>query len=398
MPELASKSQCTGCTACVSICPCHCIQMQKDDAGFQFPEMIEQSACIGCGACERLCPVMSNKEFNSDLSAVAYAAFSKNDLLRMGSSSGGIFSELADVVLQYAGLICGAEYDVEGAVKHICVDNKMELWKLRGAKYSQSILGDSFQILKKQLDSGRKVLFSGTPCQVAGLQSFLKRDYDNLICVDFVCHGVPSPMVWEKYIKYRAQNDNGGVAASHINLRNKESGWSKYSYSVEFTYSDNNRYLCENGADPFMRLFVGDYILREACSDCHFKGYSRVSDITLGDFWGIWDVCPEMDDNKGTSLVLLHSQKGKQLFQSVSDRIEVQEVSLEQASQMNPSMLKSSVHQPDREAVLKTIAEDDFQAALHFMQSNSNAREPVFAKMKRYVNRILDGKKRNKMG
>ena len=398
MPELASKSQCTGCTACVSICPCHCIQMQKDDAGFQFPEMIEQSACIGCGACERSCPVMSNKGFNSDLLAVAYAAFSKNDLLRMGSSSGGIFSELADVVLQSAGLICGAEYDVEGAVKHICVDNKMELWKLRGAKYSQSILGDSFQILKKQLDSGRKVLFSGTPCQVAGLKSFLKRDYDNLICVDFVCHGIPSPMVWEKYIKYRAQNDNGGVAASHINLRNKESGWSKYSYSVEFTYSDNNRYLCKNGADPFMCFFVGDYILRESCSDCHFKGYSRVSDITLGDFWGIWDVCPEMDDNKGTSLVLLHSQKGKQLFQSVSERIEVQEVSLEQASQMNPSMLKSSVHQPDREAVLKTIAEDDFQAALHFMQSNSNAREPVFAKMKRYVNRILDGKKRNKMG
>ena len=162
---------------------------------------------------------------------------------------------------------------------------------------------------------------------------------------------------------------------------------------MEFTYSANNRYLCENGADPFMRLFVGDYILREACSDCHFKGYSRVSDITLGDFWGIWDVCPEMDDNKGTSLVLLHSQKGKQLFQSVSDRMEVQEVSLEQASQMNPSMLKSSVHQPDREAVLKTIAEDDFQAALHFMHSNSNAREPVFAKMKRYVKRILDGKK-----
>lgn len=398
MPELASKSQCTGCTACVSICPCHCIQMQKDDAGFLFPEMIEQSACIGCGACERVCPVLADKSFDGEISTIAYAALSKNDLLRMGSSSGGIFSELADAVLQSAGLICGAEYDVEGAVKHICVDNKMELWKLRGAKYSQSILGDSFQILKKQLDSGRKVLFSGTPCQVAGLKSFLKRDYDNLICVDFVCHGVPSPTVWEKYIKYRAQNDNGGVAASHINLRNKESGWSKYSYSVEFAYSDNNRYLCENGADPFMRFFVDDYILREACSDCHFKGDSRVSDITLGDFWGIWDVFPEMDDNKGTSLVLLHSQKGKQLFQSVSDRMEVQEVSLEQASQMNPSMLKSSVHQPDREAVLKTIAEDEFQAALHFMQSNSNAREPVFAKMKRYVNRILDGKKRNKMG
>ena len=128
----------------------------------------------------------------------------------MKSSSGGIFSELADSILQSAGLVCGAGYDTEGAVKHICVDNEMELWKLRGAKYSQSVLGDSFQTLKEQLDSGRKVLFAGTPCQVAGLKSFLKRDYHNLICVDFVCHGVPSPMVWEKYIKYRAQNDNGG--------------------------------------------------------------------------------------------------------------------------------------------------------------------------------------------
>ena len=167
MPELASKSQCTGCTACVSICPCHCIQMQKDDAGFQFPEMIEQSACIGCGACERSCPVMSNKGFDSDLSTVAYAAFSKNNLLRMGSSSGGVFSELADAVLQSGGLVYGAGYDAEGKVKHICVGNQKELGKLRGAKYSQSILGDSFQTLKKQLDSGRKVLFSGTPCQVA---------------------------------------------------------------------------------------------------------------------------------------------------------------------------------------------------------------------------------------
>ena len=274
MPELASKSQCTGCTACVSICPCHCIKMQKDDAGFLFPEMIERSACIGCGACEQVCSVLADEGFDGELSTVAYAAFSKNNLLRMGSSSGGFFSELADAVLQSGGLVYGVGYDAEGTVKHICVGNQKELGKLRGAKYSQSILGDSFQTLKKQLDSGRKVLFSGTPCQVAGLQSFLKRDYDNLICVDFVCHGVPSPMVWEKYIKYRAQNDNGGVTASHINLRNKESGWSKYSYSVEFTYSDNNRYLCENSADPFIRLFVGDYILRESCSDCRFKGLS----------------------------------------------------------------------------------------------------------------------------
>lgn len=370
MPELASKSQCTGCTACVSICPCCCIKMQKDDAGFLFPEMIEQSACIGCGACEQVCSVLADEGFDGELSTVAYAAFSKNNLLRMGSSSGGVFSELADVVLQSGGLVYGAGYDAEGTVKHICVGNQKELGKLRGAKYSQSILGDSFQTLKKQLDSGRKVLFSGTPCQVAGLKSFLKRDYDNLICVDFVCHGIPSPMVWGKYIKYRAQNDNAGGAASHINLRNKESGWSKYSYSVEFAYSDNNRYLCKNGADPFIRFFVGDYILRESCSDCHFKGYGRVSDITLGDFWGIWDVCPEMDDNEGTSLVLIHSKKGESLFGMLAKKINFKQVTLEQASRMNPSLLESSAHHPDREKVLEAIFQGSFEDALPILNTS----------------------------
>lgn len=392
MPELADKKCCTGCTACVNICPCHCLEMKMDKSGFTFPVLANATTCVDCRACEKVCPVLSVRNAIEG-ATIAYAAFSTNETHRMSSSSGGVFTELAEDILQVDGCVYGASYNECGAVKHICIDDQKELWKLRGAKYSQSVLGDSFQTLKKQLDSGRKVLFSGTPCQVAGLKFFLKRDYDNLICVDFVCHGVPSPMVWEKYIRYRAQTDNDGVAASHINLRNKESGWSKYSYSVEFAYSDNNRYLCKNNADPFMRFFVGDYILRESCSDCHFKGYSRVSDITLGDFWGIWDIHPEMDDNKGTSLVLLHSQKGKQLFQSVLDRVETQVVSLEQASQMNPSMLKSSVHQPDREAVLKTIAEDGFQVALHFVQPNSKVRELVFAKVKRYINRILDGKK-----
>ena len=385
MPELASKSQCTGCTACVSICPCHCTKMQKDDAGFLFPEMIERSACIGCGACEQVCSVLADEGFDGELSTVAYAAFSKNNLLRMGSSSGGFFSELADAVLQSGGLVYGVGYDAEGTVKHICVGNQKELGKLRGAKYSQSILGDSFQTLKKQLDSGRKVLFSGTPCQVAGLQSFLKRDYDNLICVDFVCHGVPSPMVWEKYIKYRAQNDNGGVTASHINLRNKESGWSKYSYSVEFTYSDNNRYLCENSADPFIRLFVGDYILRESCSDCRFKGYSRVSDITLGDFWGIWDIAPEMDDNEGTSLVLTHSKKGKRLFDMLAENINFKQVTLEQASRMNPSLLESSVHHSDREKVLEAIFQGSFEDALPILNASQ-----VNKGVKEYLNRIFN--------
>lgn len=216
--------------------------------------------------------------------------------------------------------------------------------------------------------SGKTVLFSGTPCQVAGLKSFLKRDYDNLVCIDFVCHGVPSPMVWEKYVAYRAQFDNGGTLPLHINLRNKESGWSNYSYSVEFAYGNKKRYFCKNAEDPFMYLFVNDYILRKSCGDCHFKGYNRVSDITLGDFWGIQNIDPEMDDNKGTSLVLTHDAVGEDLLKKVAGRVKIKQVTLEQASSENLSLLKSSVHKPSRDIVLKTIESEDFQAILPFLQ------------------------------
>lgn len=349
--------------------------MKKDDAGFEFPEVIEQSACIACGACERICPVLANKKTEeSHSSTFAYAAFSINDSLRMESSSGGVFSELAVVILQLGGIIYGASYDDEGVVRHTGIEAQKELGKLRGAKYSQSILGDSFLTLKKQLDSGRTVLFSGTPCQVAGLRAFLKRDYDNLVCIDFVCHGIPSPMVWEKYVRYRSQIDNGDMFPQHINLRNKESGWSNYAYSVEFTYADNTRYLCKNGDDPFMRLFVNDYILRESCSNCHFKGYKRVSDITLGDFWGIWNIDPEMDDDKGTSLILTHTAKGENMMNAVAGNIKCERVTLEQAVNRNPSMLKSSEHKPNRDIVLKTIECETFQAVLPLLQVKPSKR------------------------
>lgn len=375
MPELADKSQCTGCTACASTCPQHCIQMKKDDTGFSFPEIMEQSACIACGACERVCPVLVNKKDDGEPLTFAYAAFSKNDVLRIESSSGGIFSELAGIILQLGGIIYGASYDDEGVVRHIGIENQKELGKLRGAKYSQSILGECFQALKKQLDSGRKVLFSGTPCQVAGLKAFLRGDYDNLVCIDFVCHGVPSPMVWEKYLQYRAQVDDSGMPPKHINLRNKESGWSHYSYSVEFAYADNKRYLCKNGDDPFMRFFVNDYILRESCSDCHFKGYSRISDITLGDFWGIWNIDPEMNSDKGTSLILTHSVKGESMIEAIAENIKFKQVTLEQAASENPSLLKSSVHKLNRKSVLKTIECEDFQAALPLFQEKQSKKQ-----------------------
>lgn len=200
-----------------------------------------------------------------------------------------------------------------------------------------------------------------------------------------ILDGVPSPMVWEKYVKYRSLTDNSDSFPQHINLRNKESGWSHYAYSVKFAYADKKRYLCKNGDDPFMQLFVKDYILRESCSSCHFKGYHRVSDITLGDFWGIWNINPKMDDNKGTSLILTHTAKGEKMMNAVSENIKCEQVYLEQAARENPSLLRSSVHKQNRDIVLKTIESENFQEILPLLQ----VKQPQRRSKKEIIKRVL---------
>lgn len=388
MPNLAVFAQCTGCTACESYCSIKSIGMVKDQYGFTFPQ-IDSNSCIECGMCERVCPVLNSLKVDSQC-CNAYAAYALTSILRRESSSGGIFSVLAESILGSSGVVYGASYDEVGIVQHIRVDIPKDLQKLRGAKYSQSILEGCFLDIKTDLETGKNVLFSGMPCQVAGLKSFLRKEYVNLFCVDFVCHGVPSPMVWEKYIQYRADADNDGVLPEHINLRCKESGWSRYSYSVDFQYSNGKRYCRKNNEDPFMRLFVNDYILRESCSDCHFKGTERVSDITLGDFWGIWDVAPEMDDNKGTSLVLTHSLKGENLLHSVADKIKLQNVTLDQAAYANPSMVRSSVHKPERKEILSLIADNRFQDVASLMPPKEKVKEKYAVHTKKLLRNILD--------
>lgn len=358
MPILADKNQCTGCTACANICPKSCIEMKEDDEGFAQP-VIDNSKCISCLACERVCPILSNRT-PKDEETKAYAALSKNDETRLESSSGGIFSELAKLILQSNGIVYGAKYDDDFKVIHTGIEDIESLKELRGAKYSQSDLSTIFQTIKTQLNNGRQVLFSGTPCQIGGLKAFLKKDYDNLYCIDFVCHGVPSPLVWKKYIEYRSQVDADNQVPEYINLRNKESGWSHYSYQVEFAYSKSNHYLCQNDKDLYMSLFVNNYILRRSCSNCYYKGYSHESDITLGDFWGIWDILPSMDDNKGTSVVFTHSNKGEKLLNSAAIHLQFNPVTLDQATMMNPSLLKSSHPKENRERVLKEISQNGF--------------------------------------
>ena len=359
MPTLATKEYCTGCTACFSACPKGCIAMTADDNGFLHP-MIDEEKCVRCGLCEKSCPIL-NPLIIAGNEPDAYAAYSKDEPMRLDSSSGGVFTEIARVVLWRCGAVFGVAYNEHFDVVHICVENEDDLAKLRGAKYAQSDLRGIFAQIKQKLEAGQPVLFSGTPCQVGGLKAYLEKDYENLVAVDFVCHSVPSPMAWRAYVKYRVDQDNQGKLPGAINLRSKKTGWTNYQYSNEFRYADGHIHSSKSSDSLYMKLFVENYINRESCASCQFKGYNRVSDLTIGDFWGIWEVCPEMDDNKGTSAILVQSQRGAEMLQSIADYLVLKPVTLEEISRQNSAMLKSSTAHAKRNEALALIRAGEIQ-------------------------------------
>lgn len=359
MPNLASYQSCVGCSACALSCPKNCIEMHNDKYGFSHPKIINAQECINCKLCEQSCPIV-NKRNLDDKETIALAAFTKDEEIRKESSSGGIFTEIAKYVLLNDGVVFGAAYSNNWHVEHIEIKEVGNLNKLRGAKYSESKLANTYDRIKKYLNKDILVLFSGTPCQVAGLKSFLKRDYSNLICIDFICHGIPSPVAWSNYIQERMKLDGVNHKPISINQRSKITGWSNYNYSCVIEYENNLKYQSLSGSDMYMKLFCNDYILRESCANCHFKGFDRCSDITLGDFWGIWNIDVKMDDNKGTSLIMLHSDKSKDLITNISDKIVLKEVSLEDASRENPAILYSSKEKSEREKVLDSICNGNF--------------------------------------
>lgn len=378
--------ECTSCTACSNICPKQCISFNKNKDGFNYPE-IDKSKCIECSLCENICPVINKKQTNSKTRA--YAVKNKNEKVRLESTSGGFFSLLADYVLENDGYVAGAAYDENFVVKHIIINDKSELYRLRGAKYSQSELGNIFFSIKKLLEEGKMVLFSGTPCQCEGLKVFLKKDYKNLITADLICHGVPSPEVWQKYIDYRSDKENGGIRPKKINMRCKDSGWSNYGYSTEFVYENGKRTLVLNSRDLFMKAFVGNICLRESCSDCKAKGINRVTDFTLGDYWGIWNQYPEFDDNRGTSAVFVHSDKGEELLNNLNGQLEMIKTDVENVYKENISFIESSKSHPDRNEFLEQVTADNFEELIKKYFPVKESRTNMITRIKRRLKRVI---------
>ncbi len=349
---LAEKVKCSGCGSCAAACPQNCITMTADAEGFRYP-VIDGAKCVHCGACEKACPVMNPVPINGE--PLALAAQNTDDFVRQNSSSGGLFTALAMDVLARGGKVCAAVYDSDFEVHHVLADSATVLSQMRGAKYAQSKAEHCFPEIRKLLNKGVPVLFVGTPCQTAGLRAYLGRDYQELLLVDMICHGVPSPKVWQRYLQERKQVDAPDSQLCAVNLRSKSSGWSHYGYSVEMEYADRTKYSVPQGQDMFMRGFVSNLYLRPSCAECAFKGVQRCSDLTLGDYWGIWDQHPEFDDNKGTSLLLIHTEKGQGAWGRISDQFCGMNVTVQEAVAQNPSAMRASMPHPNREKFFREM-------------------------------------------
>lgn len=310
--------------------------MEADGEGFLYPHL-NPLECIDCHQCEKVCPVLNNKTEKNPALPQAWAVWNADEKVRLASSSGGFFSLLAEDVLNRNGTVYGATV-VDKVVKHIRIEDREGIASLRGSKYVQSEIGTSYLDAEADLKAGKWVLFTGTPCQIEGLKLFLKKTYERLICMDFICHGVPSPSIWERYVKLR--ESQAGSTMTQAAFRDKRNGWKSYELSLEF--ANGSTYHQNHSKDPFVRSFLWDFTLRPSCYQCRFKKWNRVSDITAADFWGIDQMLPQMADDRGTSLVLIHSEKGEKSFQKLIVKMQCQQVDAQQAIAYNPSMVHSA--------------------------------------------------------
>ena len=346
MAYTIDKDACIGCGACQGDCPVEAIS----DAGGVME--IDAEKCIDCGLCEKTCPIIHTWWSDDSRTTTAIAAINQNENIRLRSSSGGIFTLIAEEILNQGGVVFGAAFDDDfKSVHHIFVDNTDDLEKLQGSKYVQSKIGDTYKQAEDYLEGGRKVLFTGTPCQIGGLYSYLKKPYNNLLTQDIICHGVPSPMVWEKYVEERERKAD---AKTHrLFFRHKKYGWK--TFSVLFEFSNNTVYVKNLLEDSFMRAFLSNSCLRPSCHECSFKSIKRQADITLADFWGVQDVLHDMDDDKGTSLVLIHSERGQELVKEIMPSIRMESVAIEVLSKHNSAANHSAELSQYRSEYMKRV-------------------------------------------
>ena len=345
---------CVGCGACANACSENCLNMVAGKNGFLHPE-IKKDKCVNCGACEKACPII-NKKSKGNESVQAYAVYSKNDNVRIGSSSGGLFYTVAKYIIENGGIVYGAAFDDGLHLCHKGVDSVEDLHLLQGSKYIQSDTKLCFKEIKKHLSASRPVLFCGTPCQVEGLLCYLNKPYENLFTLDFICHGVPSPKAWQEYIKY--QEKAFSSEACSASFRDKSNGWCSFSSVLKF--ANKTEYTEIHHNDVYMKAFLKNISLRKTCYHCEFKGVNRNSDITMGDLWGIKNILPHITDDKGVSVAFVQSAKGAYLLEQVKNCLWLQEISSDLVIANNSAMVKSVYEHNLRDYFFKYLGKQNF--------------------------------------
>lgn len=365
MINIQNKQDCCGCSACVQRCPKQCIKMQPDNEGFQYP-IVDTSICISCNLCEKVCPIINDNIPQQPLKV--YAAYNTDEEIRLQSSSGGIFTLLAEETIKKGGVVFGVKFNEDWMPEFDYTETIEGITPFRGSKYVQAIVGNAYKEAESFLKQGREVLFSGTPCQIAGLKKYLRKEYDKLVTVDIICHGVPSPKVWEMYLREKCSElmnvndceksqtatfDNIYYSKIEtINFRSKSAGWGKYRFLLKFADLGDNKKesVCiseTRDKNEYMRAYLSNIILRPSCYDCPAKQGKSNSDITIADFWGIDVIDPDFNDDKGCGAVLINTTKGAEV--DVLSQTIYKEKTFDEIIKYNSSYYKSTTPHPKRE-------------------------------------------------
>ncbi len=375
------KKKCTGCTACFSACDLGCITMEQDEEGFFYPKVSTQN-CVNCGKCEKVCP-LNNSITQDEEIVTSYVGFSNDEHVLKSCSSGGVAFLLSKKIIANSGIVYGACYNADFHVYHSRIDNLKDLDKVKGSKYLQSDLNTVMKSVKNDLITGATVLFTGTHCQIYGLKRFLGKEYDNLYCLDVLCHGVPSPLLMDAYVKYYAKKLKSPIVS--ISFRDKSNGWRKGGIYIEA--QNGKRLILERDKDYFMQFFMSDICLRQSCYSCSFKHLHRISDITVGDAWGQHE-----NDSPyhyfGNSIVIIHSGKGSELFHMIEDEITFRRVNIDTVLPAKSKSRRPMTQCFDRALFFKNIKSKSIKKNLKLISP------PLSEIIKRKVNRLISQKRK----
>lgn len=373
------ENECTGCSACENTCKFNAIKLKTDRYGFKYPE-INNSCCIECNACDKICRNRLLNENNKYFQQEVYAAWSKLEHIRFRSTSGGAFYTFASNYIKNGGLVSAAKYNKNNMVEHCIIENEESLYDVLQSKYLQSDLNDIFKKIESNLKNGKSVLFCGAPCQVAGLKAFLKTDYTNLFTIDFICRGMNSPKAYRSWLDELEKINSSEVI--NVWFKYKNNGWKKSPFCTKITFKNGNELILKDSENLYMRGYLNSNLyIRPSCGNCQFKGLNRKSDITLADFWA---VDKELDDDKGTSMIIVNSKKGKDFFEKIKDNFFYVQRNIDEITKGNVCFNSSVEINKKSKKFLESLDNNDFSCML-----KKYSKESIFERGWLYIKKIL---------